>query len=196
MIKKAVDADLPLLEAIRTGNEPALESLMERHQAPLFYFVLRYAGDERAAQEIVQETFVRAYFKAGTFRPRSTVKTWLYTIALNLCRDAGRRRSRSPVFVSLDQQASEDRPALDIPDDETAADEKAARSEELSHLREAVDRLPDKLKLPLVLCVLEQRSHKEVAEILATTPKTVELRIYRAKKKLRKMLTHLDSVTM
>ena len=191
-----MDADLPLLEAIRTGDESALEALMERHQSSLFYFVFRYAGSEIVAREIVQDTFVRAYFKAGSFRPRSTVKTWLFTIALNLCRDAGRRRSRAPTFVSLDQPVSDEKPHFEVADDGATADEQTAKSEELNHLREAIDRLPEKLKLPLVLCVLEERPHKEAAELLSTTPKTIELRIYRAKKKLREMLERLHSVNV
>ena len=136
---------------------------------------------------------MRAYFKAGFFRPRSTVKTWLFTIALNLCRDAGRRRSRTPAHVSISRQMSEEEFALEIADDKTTADEQTARAEELSHLREAIDRLPEKLKIPLILCVLEQRSQREAAELLSTTPKTIELRIYRAKKRLRNMLGHLHS---
>ncbi|RLC97737.1 MAG: RNA polymerase subunit sigma-70 [Chloroflexi bacterium] len=190
-----MDADLPLLEAIRTGDEPALELLMERHQAPLFYFVLRYCGNELEAREVVQETFVRAFFKAGSFQPRSKVKTWLFTIALNLCRDAGRRRSRAPSFVSFDQPTSEGKPPLDVTDEGVTADERASRAEELSHLRQAIDKLPEKLKVPLVLCVLEQRSHKEAADLLSTTPKTIELRIYRAKKKLRDMMEDMHSTS-
>lgn len=189
-----MDADLPLLEAIQEGDEGALEELMQRHQSPLFYFVLRYLGNELAAREVVQETFVRAYFKAGAFRPRSTVKTWIFTIALNLCRDAGRRRQRSPVFVSLDEPAGKGSRPLELAGDEDAAYETAAEREELEHLRAAINRLPKKLKVPLVLCLLEQRSHKEAAEMLETTPKTVELRIYRAKKKLRQLMGQLRAL--
>jgi len=183
-----VDTDLPLIEAIQSGDETALESLMERHQTALYYFVYRYTGNEHTAREIVQETFVRTYFKAASFRPRSTVKTWLYTIALNLCRDAGRRRSRRPDFVSLGTMGSDGTPGVDIADDAATADEQAARSEELEQLQAAILRLPARLRIPLVLCALEQRSQKEAAEILSTTPKTIELRIYRARRRLARML--------
>jgi RNA polymerase sigma factor (sigma-70 family) len=183
-----VDTDLPLIEAIQSGDETALETLMERHQTALYYFVLRYTGNEHAAQEVVQETFVKTYFKAASFRPRSTVKTWIYTIALNLCRDAGRRRARRPDFVLLGPMGSDGAPGIDVADDAATADEQAARSEELEQLQAAIDRLPAKLRIPLVLCLLEQRSQKEAAEILSTTPKTIELRICRAKKKLTRML--------
>ena len=187
-----MDDDLPLLEAIRSGDEAALEALMDRHQTPLYYFVLRSTGDETTAREIVQETFVRTYFKASSCRPRSKVKTWIYTIALNLCRDAGRKRSRQPAFLSLDQPSSDGQPAFDIPDRSLdPAPEQAALSEELDQLREAITRLPEKLRSPLVLCLLEGRPQKEVAEILSTTSKTIELRIYRAKKHLERLLPGL-----
>ena len=61
---------------------------------PLFRFAFRYLRDETAARDVAQETFVRVYFKAASFKPQSTVKTWLYTIAVNLCRDRLRRRCR------------------------------------------------------------------------------------------------------
>ena len=184
-----MDTDLPLIEAIQSGDETALETLMERHQIALYYFVLRYTGNEHAAREIVQETFVRTYFKAASYRPRSTVKTWFYTIALNLCRDAGRRRSRRPDFVPLGPVGSDGAPGLDVADDAAMADEEAVRSEDLDRLHLAINRLPEKLRIPLILCLLEERSQKEAAEILSTTPKTIELRIYRAKKKLTRMLS-------
>ena len=182
-----MDTDLSLIEAIQSGDETALETLIERHQTALYYFVYRYTGNEHAAREIVQETFVRTYFKARSFRPRSTVKTWLYTIALNLCRDAGRRRSRRPDFVSLGTMGS-DGPGVEVADDAATADEQAARSEEFEKLQTAIQRLPSRLRVPLVLCALEQRSQKEAAEILSTTPKSIELRIHRAKRKLARML--------
>lgn len=189
---QGVDADLPILLQIQTGDEAALESLMERHQTALFYFALRYCGNDLAAREVVQEAFVRAYFKASTFKPRSTVKTWLFTIALNLCRDAGRRRASAPKFVSVDEPAAEGKPPLEVEDGRRTADESAEHAEALKNLRYAIDQLPEKLKVPLILCALEQRSQKEAAEILETTPKTIELRIYRAKKKLRGIMTKLS----
>lgn len=184
-----MDVDLPLLEAIRAGDEAALEDLMQRHQEALYFFVLRYVGSEPTARDIVQETFVRAYFKAGAFQPRSTVKTWIYTIALNLCRDSGRRRARTPAFVSLDKPTGDGDAAFELPDRTATADEAVAEGEQIQELRQAVDRLPEKLKAPLIFCVLEGRSHKEAAELLGATPKSIELRIYRAKRKLRDGLT-------
>ena len=100
-----MDPDLPLIEALQAGDESALNELINRHREPLFYFVYRYLRDEMAARDVVQETFVRVFFKARTFRPRSSVKTWIYTIALNLTRDEGRRLGRRQGRYGLRQIA-------------------------------------------------------------------------------------------
>jgi RNA polymerase sigma-70 factor (ECF subfamily) len=183
-----VDQDLTLIESLQAGDQNAMDELMRRHQEALFHFVHRYLGNEASARDAVQETFVRVYFKAPAFRPRSTVKTWIYTIALNLCRDAARKLARQPGLLSLDEPVGESETPREVPDTGPSPDVEAEQEDQLDRLRAAIARLPDQLKSALVLFVLEQRSQKEVAEILGTTPKTVELRVFRAKTKLRELL--------
>ncbi len=184
-----MDPDLPLIEAIQAGDDRALNELIARHREPLYHFVFRYLRDETAAGDVVQEAFVRVYFKAATFEPRSTVKTWIYAIALNLCRDHGRRRARRRGDVSLDAPLPDDQPRPEPADSGPLPSDKALESERFAGLQRAIDRLPHKLKAALVLCALEGRSQQEAAAIVGTTPKTIELRIYHAKQKLREFLT-------
>src|SRR5580704_1802225 len=87
------DSDLALVQALQIGEDRALEVLMDRHQEALFRFVLRLISNEADAIELTQEAFVRAYFNIGKFRPRAKFVTWLYHIALNLCRDHLRSRA-------------------------------------------------------------------------------------------------------
>lgn len=185
-----MDPDLPLIESIKAGNDAALNELMHRYQEPLFRFALRYMGDEIASRDVVHETFVRVYFKAGKFKPKATVKTWIYTITLNLCRDQSRRLSRWRTSLSLDARCPDALPSLEIADPALSPVDQAGQAEGFLALRAAVDRLPHKLKSALVLFSLEGHSQKEAAELLGTTPKTVELRVARAKQKLREMLTN------
>jgi RNA polymerase sigma-70 factor (ECF subfamily) len=183
-----VDPDLPLIQALQAGEDSALNELIRRHREPLFRFVFRYLRDETAAGDVVQETFVRVYFKASKFVSRSTVKTWFYTIALNLCRDQIRRVGRRRGDVSLDVSSTEDQPKPELADSEPGPAENAARSDRFARLQRAIDQLPDKLKSALILCALEGHSQQEAAAICGATPKTIELRVYHAKSKLRKML--------
>src|SRR5271165_3901139 len=87
------DPDLTLVQALQDGEDRTLNELMDRHREGLFRFVLRHVHNEADALELAMETFVRAYFNIGKFRPRAKFATWLYQIALNLCRDHLRSRA-------------------------------------------------------------------------------------------------------
>ena len=183
-----VDPDLPLIEALQAGNESALNELIDRHREPLFYFVFRYLRDEAGARDVVQETFVRVFFKVKSFEPRASVKTWIYAIALNLARDEGRKLSKRQRMVSLDAPGPEDRPPMEVADEGPLPDVQAGQRDRFALLQAAIDRLPHKLKSALVLFALEGKSQREAADILGTTPKTVELRVAHARQKLKRIL--------
>ena len=185
-----MDPDLPLLEALVAGEDLALNELIQRHREALFSFVFRYLRNESAAHDVVQECFVRLYFKAASFRPRSTVKTWLYTIAANLCRDRLRWLDRRRSDISLDAPSGNSGGAPRVVQADTAPlpSEQTAQTDRFTALQQAIDQLPQKLRLAVVLCALEGKTHQEAAAIVGTTSKTIELRIYHAKAKLRELL--------
>lgn len=183
-----MDPDLPLVEALQTGDDSALDVLVDRHREPLRRFVYRYLRNEAAADDVTQETFVRLYFKARDFRPKSTVKTWIYTIALNLCRDRFRRLARRRGDVSIDAPARGDGLRPEIADRAPSPAAQAGEADRFVQLQRAIDALPEKLREALVLFSLEERSQHEVAAILGITPKAVETRVYHARMKLRAAL--------
>ena len=84
------DPDLPLIQALQRGTDRTLDELMQRHKEPLFRFIYRYVLNEEEARDLLQETFIRVYFKRDQYRPSAKFSTWLYHIALNLCRDHAR----------------------------------------------------------------------------------------------------------
>jgi RNA polymerase sigma-70 factor (ECF subfamily) len=181
-----VDPDLPLMQALQAGDDSALNELMRRHREALFHFIFRYLRDETAATDVVQETFVRVYFKARHFTPQALVKTWLYAVALNVARDEARRLAKRQRFAPPDARTA---PLLDqAADPASIPSEQAGQADEFQQLQDAIARLPENLREALVLFSLEGKSQKEAAQILATSPKTVELRVYRAKQKLREWL--------
>lgn len=182
-----MDPDLPLIHALQNGDDSALNELMRRHQEPLFRFAYRVVGDGTSARDVVQETFVRAYFGAAKFRPRAAVKTWLYTIALNLSRDFMRRRRRRSAAFSLD--ANEGLAAqIETIDGAPPVNDAAVKRDDFAVLQRAIDQLPQRLREALIVFSLDGRSQRETADILGTTPKTVEMRVRHAKKKLREWL--------
>jgi RNA polymerase sigma-70 factor (ECF subfamily) len=177
--------DTVLVERLQAGDESALAGLMTRHQGPLFYFVLRYHSNETIAREIVQETFVRAYFHIRDYRPTASFKTWLYQIAVNLCRDHARRMSRRPILASIYEvlKPGSSQPLGNVlTDDGLNPAEKMEAAERHALVESTIAELPKELREALLLFAFEEFSQKECAEVLGVSPKAVELRVYRAKK--------------
>lgn len=183
-----MDPDLPLIHALQAGDDSALNELMSRHSEPLFRFTFRVVRDETAARDVVQETFVRVYFGARKFKPRATAKTWLYSIALNLGRDHLRRIGKRRGTFSLDQTAPRAEAGATLADHAPLAPDALVKSDDFAHLQHGIDQLPTKLREALIVFAIDGKSQQEAADILGTTPKTVELRVYHAKKKLREWL--------
>ncbi|MFO1452697.1 MAG: sigma-70 family RNA polymerase sigma factor [Opitutaceae bacterium] len=180
-------ADMARLVA---GHDPALNDLMERHAGVLFGFLCRFIGDEDAANDLAQETFVRVYQHRMDFKAGMRFSPWLFTIGGNLARNHLRARSRrSEVPLESGTDEGWDSKAESLPAAGFAPDEQVSRQEQREAVRRAVAELPDDLREAMVLCELEERSVFEAANILDTTVKAVESRLYRARQQLRRRLT-------
>ncbi len=186
------DADLGLVRALQSGDDSALEALMTRYQDGLFRFIRGYVLNEADATDLTQETFVRAYFNIGRFKPTAKFATWLYRIALNLCRDHAKssRTRRAAVTESLSAVSDEEGTwETELPAPGETPAESAITNEKMRAVDQAIAQLPHDLRTALSLSVFEQRSHQECADLLETTPKTIETRVYRARKLLLGMMT-------
>ena len=181
------DPDLPLVRALAGGDDGALNELIAKYKEPLFRFAYRYVADEQQALDITQETFVRAYFGIGRFRPRAKFVAWLYGIATNLCRDwaRGKAHRQAQLTVSLEEAATAAHSPAPTPAREAESHERMAT------LEAAIFELPHHLRTALILFALEGHSQQECAELLGISAKAVETRVYRARKLLKKMLHEL-----
>ena len=175
--------DQELIEKLKSGENPALNELMARYKHRLFAFIRRYVGDEDLAYDLVQETFTKLYFSVATYKPEYKFSTWLFQIALNLCRDHGRKK-KLVQFFSIDDEDSGFNFADAAPDPEAIAQSNQA----VRHINQSVESLPHKLKTALILFALEDRTQDECAELLGVTAKTVETRVYRARKLLEEKI--------
>jgi len=187
------DPDLALVQALKVGDDQALNALMGRHREGLFRFVLRLVHNEADALELSMETFVRAYFNIEKFRPAAKFATWLYHIALNLCRDHLRSRAHqySLQTVSFDTPAQEGSDPSLLLAAEGRPDQKAERVEELIALEKVISQLPEDLKSAFILTVLEDRPQAETADLLGISLKAVETRVYRARKLLLEKMSKM-----
>ncbi len=168
------------------GHEASLNDLMDRHAASVFRFLVGLLANEDDALDLAQETFVRVYRARERYLPEKRFTTWLYTIAANLARNHLRWRARHPA-ISLDAPGSEGGTgwADRLPAAGEAPDGALEHQERVAAVRAAVRQLPDDLREALVLCEWEDLTMAEAAEVLRTTPKAVDSRLYRARQQLR-----------
>jgi len=178
-------SDLPddrLVELVRQKDLAAFEALMRRHNRRLFRVTRSILRDVSAAEDAVQETYLRAYTRLDTYRPEGKFGAWLTRVALNEALMM-RRRDRGDT-VSLDETHLES-----IADDERAELPTAEQFVEAAHARalleHAIDALPENFRMVFVLRVVEGLDVRETAESLEINPTTVRTRLFRAQKQLR-----------
>ena len=172
------------------GDRAAFSQLMTRTKPDLFRFIRRYVGDADEAQDLLQDTYTSAWLAMARYDPARRFDAWLRAIALNKCRDWGRRRVvRRLVRGVMGLDAPE---ALAVDDASPDAGTRIDERNRLTALQRALRDLPDALKAPLLLAALEGRPHTEIADILRITTKAVETRIARARRFLNGRMPAAD----
>lgn len=178
-------SDDALVRQLQQGERAAFDALMRRYHLRLHRFLCHYLQDAAAAEDVAQEAFARVYFKAKSFRFESRFSTWLFQIAINLAKDYARKTRRHPLSLDGSPELAATLASLaDDPHGQAVAEQMTLK------LSAAIDRLPPPLKSALILFALEERSQEECATLLGITPKAVEVRVYRARKQLAKLLAH------
>ncbi|HEY1121019.1 MAG TPA: RNA polymerase sigma factor [Haloferula sp.] len=173
-------AELALIHSAQAGCPQAFRSLVERHQQRVYHFCFHYLGDAGDAREACQDTFIRAHGALHRFKPKAKLSTWLFQIALNLCRDRKRPTSKSRPHLALHEHEH----AAELMCHRAAPDEAAMRDADLAKLDRGLSTLPEKFREVLVFSCLEGLDHTECAAILKCSPRAVEGRLYRARQQL------------
>jgi RNA polymerase sigma-70 factor (ECF subfamily) len=183
--------DWDLAESAGHGDEDALAELIARHRSAMHRFIYRSFGQEETARDLTQEVFVRAWFALPKVSRKAKFTTWLFHIAVNICRDHARlkatRQERMTFSLVKDAQDdnSEERQFVH-PDD--SPDQVLEHAELTQLLDEQIRRLPDELLQSFLLGAVERHPYKEVAAMLGLSSKAVETRIYRARQLLAERL--------
>lgn len=186
---KEANSDAALVSRLAAGENLALDILMKRYQEPVYFFVLRYVRDEDLAYDLVQETFCRVYTRAASYNSEYRFTTWLYQIALNLCRDHGRKLAIRSFFSLSDSK--EEGSALSPLVHDAEIEDKFDIGSDIRELHRQIAKLPHKLKAALILYSLEENSQAVCSEILGISQKAVETRVYRARKILEQKMADI-----
>ncbi len=172
--------DEQLMEAVRDGDLTALEELVTRHQEGAWRLAYRFLGDAGDAQDMVQEAFLRLLGAAGRYRASAAFRTYFYRILSRLCLDHARKR-RPVLMNSLPE----------VPDAAATPAERVLRTEREEAVRRALDGLPPRDRMAVVLRYFMGSSAAEMGEVLGTSAKGVERLLSRSRARLRSPLRHL-----
>lgn len=168
-----------LVEACVAGRPGAFDAIVERHRRAVYQLCYRFVANHEDASDLSQEVFLRAYRGLRTFRGQSSIATWLYRIATNVC--LNRVAARKPVSEPIDDRQFVDPNAVE-PGDALVRDQEAAR------VRAAIAQLPPKQRATLVLRIYRELSHQEIAGILGSSVGAVKANFFHALGNLRKLL--------
>lgn len=163
------------------GRQAAFSEIMRRHRQSVFRMVRACVGEADEALDLVQETFVAAHQALPRYDGDRSMRAWLSTIAINKCRDWGRKRTVRRFLAFAAPIGPE---AEEVADDQVAIDDATGDRQELDRVTRAISTLPANLKEPLVLRTIEGLSQAETAEVLGISEKAVETRLYRARRSL------------
>lgn len=179
-----------LLAGLRAGSEDAYETLIQRYQTPAYNLAFRLVGDPGDACDVVQEVFLKVFRGVNQFRGESSIKTWIYRIAVNEAHNHRRWLFRHrPNPVGLEETGHEEqvyeRP---IEDAGPSPFQIAVNSEQQALIEQALNEINPTFRDALVLREIEDCSYEEIAEILQISLGTVKSRILRGREALRKQL--------
>lgn len=174
--------DIFYIEAVRKGNVAAFSTLVERYQNMVYSLALKLLKKPEDAEEMAQDTFVKAYQKLNTYEGKSKFSTWLYSITYNAC--ISELRKRRIEFKSLDDRQISDQ------DEQKMHDyyRETKKEDQEKYLNLALSKLPEDDQVLVTLYYYESQSMDEISVITGLTVSNIKVKIHRARKRMYSLL--------
>jgi RNA polymerase sigma-70 factor (ECF subfamily) len=169
-----------LMRLVQAGDEMAFAQIVAAYKDRIVNYLYQFTGDYQKAVELSQETFVRVYFKASHYKPLAPLSSWIYAIASNLAKTEMKKTRRFPTVSFEDLTPHDVRTS--------AYSEDPADPGLIKNLREALNSLPARYRIPVILKDMEGFSQEEIAQILKKPVGTIKARISRGRSFLKKRL--------
>ncbi|WAR46657.1 RNA polymerase sigma factor RpoE [Methylomonas rapida] len=185
------DLDQDVVRRVQLGDKSAFDLLVIKYQHKIVHLVNRYVKDPSEAQDVAQDTFIKAYKALGDFRGESAFYTWLYRIAINTAKNYLLSRSRRHTDYEVEMQDAEQiENAPQLKDIETPEDQ--LMNDQIIHvIRQAIEKLPEEMRIAITLREFEGMSYEEIAEAMDCPIGTVRSRIFRAREAIDEKLNPL-----
>jgi RNA polymerase sigma-70 factor (ECF subfamily) len=184
--ERANDLDVALMGRIRDGDFAAFEQLIEIHQRSVIGTVAKMLGNPSEAEDIAQQVFIRVWKSASRYEPQAKFTTWLFTITRNLVFNEVRRRQRKPTVSVQEREETTHRVVEDVQG--SSPDEDLLRSEMEAAIDRAIEALPEKQRLAVVLRRYEEMPYEEIGVVLSMSVPAVKSLLFRARAQLKESL--------
>lgn len=181
-----METDEDLVVRFRDGEDAAFETLVKRYEARIRKLAFGYLRDRMLAEDVAQESFLQAYQRIATLGRPGAFRSWLYRIAINRAHDELRRRARKGELAG--EEGEERIQQLEEP---VSLDRSIEARDLGRHLSRAIAKLPEKYRRPLILKEVQGMTYAEIAQLLGWPMGTVQIRIHRARLRLRVEVAHL-----
>lgn len=178
------------LDALRSGDKAEFARLVETYSSVIYRLAIKMLQDPQDAEDVLQETFIKAYRHLHRFDGRSSLSTWLYRIATN--ESLMTLRKRKNITVSIDEPietADQEQAPVQIVDWCCMPEEEMMSSEARAYMSQAVEELPHSMRVVFLLRDIEGLSTRETAEVLDLSEAAVKTRLSRARMHLRELLS-------
>ena len=174
--------DLYYIDAVKKGNVQAFSFLVEKYQKMVYTLALKLMKKSEEAEEMAQDTFVKAFQKPDSYEGKSKFSTWLYSITYNAC--ISELRKRRIEFKSLDDRQVSDQ------DEQRMHDyyRENRKEDQEKYLNLALEKLPEDDQVLVTLYYYENQSMDEISQITGLTVSNIKVKIHRARKKMYELL--------
>jgi len=180
--------DDQLISRALAGDQKAYEALLVRHKNAIFHVVTKIVRNREEAQDLVQETFMKAFNALASYRSEYRFSTWLYKIAANCAIDFVRKKRIEALSLDRPIETKDGQVEFELPDHTWDPEQDLVRKQKLRSIDEAIDSLPDKYRQVIIYRHRDDKSYEEIASIIGTPVGTVKARIFRARELLKKKL--------
>lgn len=180
--------DLEVIELALGGDQRAYTELTQRHRNAVFSIVFKIVRDREEANDLVQETFMKAFSSLASYRSEYKFSTWLYKIAANCSIDHLRKKRIKALSLDRKLETSDGSVEIDVADYSFHPERDLIRKQQRVSIEDAIDALPPKYREVIVYRHKDDKSYEEIADLLNIPVGTVKARIFRARELLKKKL--------